>query len=732
MGEVYSAYDERLERRVAIKHIRADRQHSEQARQRLRREARAIAAVSHPAIVQIFDLLETEAGDWIVMEQVEGPTVAELVDAGPLAPLAAVALAGDVAAGLAFAHDRGFVHRDLKAENIILSPGRGARILDFGLCKQIVSDRDDHSLTLESVVVGTCRAMSPEQAQGVRADQRSDLFSLGVLLYECLSGFSPFAAESSMATLGRVCTWQQEPLEEVNPDFPSGLSKLVDQLLEKLPEHRPGSADEVISRLNGIAQNLQPLAEAQHSAPPVAGAIVSGTEQPTLEWSLGRGAGMEGQGSSSSVWGRWRWAAIMTLLAMILLFAQPGVRRWILAGGDTESSAAIGRLPTGPRESMRQGLELLRFSYREDNVEQAVELLGNALRIGGPDARALAGLCEAYVAKYTRGRDPLWLDRAAEQGRLAVDLEGQLARGRACMGDVLLAQGRPEEALREIDEAVLLKPLSGRYLALRGTALFALQRYEEAQQALARAVEVEPESWLAHERQGFVELRLAKNEAAVASLVRGAELAPDNAVIHKNLGVAYFRLDRFDEAATEFQRSLEIEPFHTTYTNLGTLEFYRGRYRTALSAFEKAVDSGAHHYLNWANLGDAQRFTPGQRDEARKSFRRAIQLLQEELARRPQEPELRSRLALYQAKQGATEAALGELANLDLGRAESPRLFYRAVQVFEIAGLRQRAMKALESALESGFSLAEARRDPELTDLRQDALFHRLAAHYPE
>jgi serine/threonine-protein kinase len=236
MGEVYHAWDERLERWVAIKVIRPESAENETARERFRREARAAASLSHSSLVHIHDILEWDGGDAIVMELVEGELLAKRIARGPL-PLAAVLRIGrDVAEGLAAAHARGIVHRDLKAENVMITVDGSAKILDFGLAKRLGTEV---SLTADQRVMGTFRTMSPEQARGLPVDPRSDLFSLGVLLYEMLSGRSPFEAGTALDTLTRICTHRQAPVREWNADIPEHLSTLVTHLLEKDPALRP-------------------------------------------------------------------------------------------------------------------------------------------------------------------------------------------------------------------------------------------------------------------------------------------------------------------------------------------------------------------------------------------------------------------------------------------------------------------------------------------------------------
>jgi tetratricopeptide (TPR) repeat protein len=252
MGEVYQAYDERLDRRVAIKLIRPERVEDETTRERFRREARAAARLSHPAIVQIHDILETGESDAIVMELVPGHSLAELLLDGPLDLRTALRLGREIAEGLEAAHAKGILHRDLKPENVLVTPGGHAKILDFGLAKPL-EDGLEPGLTRERTVVGTCRSMSPEQARGLPLDARSDLFSLGVLLYEMLTGRVPFSGVTALDTLANVCSAGQVPIRDLEPAVPEILSDLIDQLLEKDPARRPAAAREVAERLEGLS-----------------------------------------------------------------------------------------------------------------------------------------------------------------------------------------------------------------------------------------------------------------------------------------------------------------------------------------------------------------------------------------------------------------------------------------------------------------------------------------------
>ena len=282
MGEVYRAYDRRLQRPVALKHIRPEIADTHpRAQHRFRREARAAARLHHASVVQVFDILETDRGDWIVMEWVDGFSVAEMLRGGPLDHALAAALARQVAEGLAAAHEAGILHRDLKTENVMVTATGQAKILDFGLAKPLWPgpEGEEASLSLEGAILGTCRAMSPEQARGLPLDARSDLFSLGVLLYEMVTTVSPFKARTAADTLSQILRHQQPPVTDLEPAIPHPLSQLIDRLLAKAPELRPSSAAEVAEALlENTGASLADLSRppAAHPGDPF------GDEAPTL------------------------------------------------------------------------------------------------------------------------------------------------------------------------------------------------------------------------------------------------------------------------------------------------------------------------------------------------------------------------------------------------------------------------------------------------------------------
>ncbi|HET7040972.1 MAG TPA: serine/threonine-protein kinase, partial [Gemmatimonadales bacterium] len=240
---------------MAVKRIRSRGEESgsdPERRARFRHEARITAALNHPAIVQVFDLITEGDSDHLVMEYVPGLSLHQVLRAGPLPLAHGLAVAADVAEGLAYAHRRGVLHRDLKTENVLLTPEGQAKITDFGIALRRSAEPDATRLTREGMVVGTWRVMSPEQACGEEVDARSDLFSLGVLLYELFTGSSPFLAASGRETVRRILGETPHPASELNPEIPMELSDLIHDLLEKDPVLRPGSAREVADRLRAL------------------------------------------------------------------------------------------------------------------------------------------------------------------------------------------------------------------------------------------------------------------------------------------------------------------------------------------------------------------------------------------------------------------------------------------------------------------------------------------------
>ncbi|MDE3174373.1 MAG: protein kinase [Gemmatimonadota bacterium] len=245
MGEVYLARDEHLDRDVAVKLLSPDAASDPLATERFRREARAASAINHPNIVTVYDVGEAEGTWYIAMELVQGQTLARA--RGTPWP---IARAGDVlaqcATALAVAHDAGIVHRDIKPENVMVRGDGYVKLLDFGLARLMPAERTESSrLTEPGKVLGTMEYLSPEQASGELVGAASDVFSLGIVTYELLSGRHPFHAPTQIATLGAILTRDVTPIAALRPEVPPVLQDLVGRMLDKTPERRPRASDVV-------------------------------------------------------------------------------------------------------------------------------------------------------------------------------------------------------------------------------------------------------------------------------------------------------------------------------------------------------------------------------------------------------------------------------------------------------------------------------------------------------
>ena len=234
MGVVYRARDTRLERDVALKFLRSDRLGGEEEKSRFLLEARAAAGLDHPNICTIHEINESDGRAFISMALVQGETLRARIRGRRVAAREALDLALQIAAGLGEAHGRGIVHRDIKPANIMVSPEGRVQITDFGLAKM----RGFSALTRTGVTLGTIAYMSPEQSRGEPVDARTDIWSLGVVLYEMLSGLRPFRSEFEHAVLYAICNEQPAPLRELVPDLPPGLASMVERCLAKEPSHR--------------------------------------------------------------------------------------------------------------------------------------------------------------------------------------------------------------------------------------------------------------------------------------------------------------------------------------------------------------------------------------------------------------------------------------------------------------------------------------------------------------
>lgn len=591
MGEVFEAFDRRLQRRVAIKKFKREAKLDQAHRERLLREARSGAQLAHPSIVQVFDILEHEGADWIVMELVEGETVAHLIKKGPLELARLMVIGRQVAEGLAEAHNKNLLHRDLKSENVMITATGRAKILDFGLAKRL-DPQNEQTLTMEGQVMGTCRSMSPEQAKGFDLDARSDLFAFGTLLYEIATGVSPFRGPTPVATMALVCTHQQTPAGHVNPAIPEQLSSYIDHLLEKEPEDRPPGAEQVVHDLDHLAVELGLTLPVTASGTPR-----SGTLRPYSSTSASRPARRRANGSQQSAaiapkppWQKYLpiGAVVVVVIAALLLWrverprsssARPAVaiigfenmnRRvefdWLAVGltqllaSELGSTGQLRILDDQAVEEFRRELPpRADLTLSDDSLARVRSRLGADLVVlgsylcTGPDDRVAISV----EVQHTKSGEIVYL--TAETSPPA------LLTGVASLGHQLRAKiGLPsrDEGTATLVSARLGLPSDPGALKAYSQGLEALRRQDlgNARTLLEDAVTLDPTSPLLHSALAEAWTELGYDDRAKAAadraLARSAALRREDRLLieAKSLEAA----SRWDDAVTIYRKLYDV------------------------------------------------------------------------------------------------------------------------------------------------------------------------------
>ena len=724
MGRVYQARHQRLGRLVAVKVLPPGSVSDPHRKRRFLGEAKAASSLHHPNIVTVFDLLKEGGRDFLVMEYVEGPNLAQLMAEGKIQLAKTLRYATHIAGALAAAHRVGLVHRDTKPSNVMIAEGDTAKLLDFGLAKLLdgsgIAASSSWGRTRDGVVVGTVHYMSPEQALGNAVDHRSDIFSFGSLLYEMLIGQRAFDGDSAPAVLHALAYSSPTPLLEQDPGLPPGLTGLVDQALEKDPADRISSMQDVVSRLETVASDL------------------SGPPSPVPK----RGRGSPVRGMPVRGWPVWGWPVwglpVWTFSLGAVLVAGAVILFLLLSRGGTEgpgqrphpsaSKAATEAADTpGPYQETLAGLSYLDRFDRLGNLDLAIASFERAIVDDTKYSPAYAGLARAQLDRFlTENRDPVWLQRADGNSHRAVELEPHLATGLAVRGLVLIRLGKLEEAQRVLERALDLDPREVEAHRAMAELDSARGDWAGAVDRLDHALQLEPGQWRLYAAKAEKLHAAGHYRRAEAACRAWLELTPDNVYAHQTLGGVLSVLGDLDGASAALQEALRIRPEADVYSNLGTILYFRGRYGEAAEAYRRAVELKPNQRVFWSNLGDALRWAPGRRDDAPPAYLRAIQLLRAALAKVPEDPSLISELAEYQAKSGDVSGALGTLDRLEEKTATDPEVWFSAAKSYEIAGSRDRALRSLERALSLGYSTSEVQLEPELLELRKDLRYHRL------
>jgi serine/threonine-protein kinase len=715
MGVVYRAHDTRLERDVAIKVLPTDRPLSETARKRFQREALAASALNHPNIITIYEVGSEGDTDFIVMEYVRGATLSSLLKKRPLGTAEATRYCVQIAEALAKAHASGIIHRDLKPGNIMITEDGLVKVLDFGLAKFDPSaatqdgeglDSDtaakEFTLTQPGMITGTVAYMSPEQARGERVDARSDIFSFGIVMFEALSRHLPFPGPNSIAVLHNLHFSPPRDLGDLAPKVPKPLAMLIARMLEKKPEKRIQTMSEVATELR------------KHAAGLVDGPVTWHPSDATVEMSS-----LAAQGSKEICW-RDVWLAGLAVV-LVVSGGVVGWRHYRKPKPAQEVASAQMFLPGDTAYSLYQrARQNLDHRDREGSIDNAIKLGERAVQLDPQSAVSYAVLGDAYALKNQANPDHQWVRMASQYANKAVSIDNYLSAAHSSLGRVKMESGDTAGAEKELRQAADLDPKNDRQHALLGSIYDKMGKPEDAQKELKRALELNKNDWEVYMELGLNGFKTGDYKQAAANWEEALRLEPDNVPALRNLGAVYHVLGRDDDAAAALQHALQIKANADAYNNLGYIRFYQGRYQDAVPAFEKAVSLGANSFDNWASLADAYRWTPGNADKAKQAYDTAIRLVREEIAKNPNQADLRADLALYLVENGDKTGALAELKTVEQARSKDPSVLYSTAVAYELCGDRDKALDVLLAAVKAGQTLDDVKNDPELVALRAD------------
>ncbi len=705
MGVVYRAHDTTLNRDVAIKVLPSDRPISVNARARFKREALAASALNHPNIITIYEVNSQDGTDFIAMEYVRGSSLLELLRKKKLPIEEALMYSAQIADALTKAHAAGVIHRDLKPGNIMVTEDGLVKVLDFGLAKIDFESSDSSAsaptqsftLTQPGIAPGTVAYMSPEQARGEKTDFRSDVFSFGIVMFEILSGRLPFDGPNSVAILHNLHFMPPRDLSQLRPDVPQPIVSLIGRMLEKDPTKRIQTMGEVASILRGgRASNVASTGPAS--------------------WLSGATPIYPAQSNKRIFW-------ILAAASVVILILVVGAWRYVHRTQPSQVTNQSIPVDDNAFTLYQRAQQYLDIWDRAGNPDKAINLLQRAIQLDPQSAVTYAGLAEAYHFKNHESPDPQWVKLAADNASKAVALDGDLAEAHVALGMIETDAGDLPSAAREFQRAVQLDPKNPAPHRYLGAAYAGEGKKDDAAAEFQRALALDPKDWRTYMEIGLEAYNAGRYKEAATNWEHVIQIEPNDVQALVNLGAVYHALGRDDDASSALQHALEIKPNADVYNNLGTIRYYQGKYDLAAAAFEKTVALNANDYNSWASLGDAHRQLHNQ-GKANQAYQQAIQLIKDEIAKHPDQVELRAELALYLAKSGEKSAASQQLQTVSLDAIKDPTILFEVAIAYEVSGARDKALNALTAAVKAGQNLDDIKNEPELVSLRADPRYH--------
>ncbi|MGH9843985.1 MAG: FlgO family outer membrane protein [Blastocatellia bacterium] len=795
MGEVYLARDSRLERKIAIKLLPAEFTRDPARLHRFVTEAKAASALNHPNIITIHEIGESEGRHFITTEYVEGRTLRQAIAAGRLSALAAIDIASQIASALAAAHQAGIVHRDIKPENVMIRPDGIVKVLDFGLAKlteRYVPETNSEARTAAmldtdpGMVLGTATYMSPEQARGLRVDGRTDIFSLGVVLYEMVAGRTPFEGHTAADLIGQVLNHEPRPLSSHTGGVPIELQRIVSKTLRKDREERYQTIKDLLLDLKSLKRELEATGMPAYTSTSSSGGsarLAVTYETSALPGPSSSNATLIEPAHRSSA--EYLVHQVKThrraFLAAIAGLAAVGTGFVLFNGNNEIDSIAVLPFTIAKDEPEAQQLsdaitnsvinDLSKLPHLKVKSRLAVQPYVANVN-GSRDIRKIGedlDVQAVVIGDIVKRGDALTINVALVDARESNNLWGE--RYSRKIADLLLVQ---QEISRDVSDKLRLKlsgeekkRLDAHQLYVKGRNAWSKRTAEGLQEGISlfeQAVKMDPSyapayAGLADCYNMLVNYAIQPGTDVFPKAKEAAEkaLALDDrlAEAHAALGYTYFQWQwNWEEAEREFLRAIELKsdygPAHQWYSSLlaatGKTDqaFVAARRAQELEPFSLIVSS----HLGWINylarrydqtlaetrqiLKLAPGFFAAHRYQALAleslgRYDEAIKKFQDAIPLSRGSVLLKAELAHAYAVAGKrTEArqALGELQQLSTQRHISP--FYFAL-IHTGLGEKDRAIELLNNALdERAERMVWLRVDPRFDKLRGDARFNDL------
>ena len=713
MGVVFEAQDAQLGRKVALKFLPAEMAQDSQLLERFQREARAASSLNHPNICTIHAIEQHQRRPFIVMELLEGQTLAEKMNRQPMPTEVLLPLAAQMADALESAHARGIVHRDIKPANLFLTERGQLKILDFGLAKiaqeQEALTADPNAtlaaggeLTSPGVAVGTISYMSPEQARGQLVDARTDLFSTGTVLYQMATGSLPFEGDTSAVIFDAILNRDPAPATDVNPSLPAEFVRILEKCMEKDRSLRCQTATELKTDLNRLRRDLESSrtrAKARNESDP--GVPKSGGKSVAVLYFENLSGAKEDE------------------------YLRDGITEDVITELSKIRGLNIFSRPT-----------VLAFRDKQVTPQQVGQKLGAAYVLTGSLRRSGARLRINAQLVDARTDFPLWSERFDREMKDVFEVQDEMARK---IAEALRITLSPEEL-----EALAVKPtdnLQAYDLYLRGKRYARRQTRQDLEFALQmfeNGVSIDPSFALAYAACANACAMFYCNYSRDQVWVERAREASGKAValrwdlpeVQVSQAWVLYAADLHDEAVRMVRKAIERKhDCEGAYYLLCRALFAGGRYQEVVEAAEVAIAASGEDYNVYIPIINSMGAL-GKKEAVSNMIQRRIAALENHLKQVPEDARARILVGGDYASLGRTEDALRELNLAVTLRANEASILYNAACLFCDLKRKPEALDALRKAWEAGFRDAVwARHDPDLSPLHDDPEFNRL---YPE